>query len=69
MKIVTKLVAASVLALSVAAPAFAAEETTLLERNTYTAGMSVDAMAYAPAHAKTTAKSVVIRDFGISSQS
>ncbi len=69
MKIVTKLVAASILALSVAAPAFAAEETTLLERNTYTAKTSVDAMAYAPAHAKAGAKGTPIRNFGIRSQS
>lgn len=35
MKIVTKLVVASILALSAVAPAFAGEEDTLLERNTY----------------------------------
>ena len=67
MKIVTKLVAASVLALSVAAPAFAAEETTLLERNTYHSNASVDAMAYAPAHAQHAPQTV--RDLGIGSQS
>ena len=35
MKLVTKLVASSILALSAVAPALAAEENTLLERNTY----------------------------------
>ncbi len=71
MKILTKLVAASVLALSVAAPAFAAEETTLQERNTYISTAPLDAMAYAPIHAQSTAKTVVtsVRDFGIRSQS
>ncbi len=81
MKIVTKLAVASVLALSVAAPAFAAEETTLLERNTDTLSTSADALAYAPArtsvagkayaraHAPAAAKSITVRDFGIGSQS
>lgn len=68
MKIVTKLVAASVLALSVAAPAFAAEESTLLERNTYRSATALDAMAYAPAHVPA-AKTGAVRDFGIGSQS
>jgi hypothetical protein len=68
-KILSKLVIASALALSVAAPAFAVEETTLLERNTYTLSTSVDAMAYAPAHAPAAAKSAPVRDFGIGSQS
>ena len=35
MKLVTKLVASSILALSAVAPALAAEENILLERNTY----------------------------------
>ncbi len=71
MKIVTKVVAASLLALSVAAPAFAAEESTLLERNAYHSNASVDAMAYAPTHAHSAAKTVAspVRDFGIRSQS
>jgi hypothetical protein len=64
MKIVSKLVIASALALSVAAPVFAVEE-----RNTYTLSTSVDAMAYAPAHAPAAAKSAPVRDFGIGSQS
>ena len=70
MKIVTKLAAASLLALSVAAPAFAAEETTLLERSTYTSSTGMDAMAqartHAPAHAAVTATTG--RDLGIGSQ-
>jgi hypothetical protein len=67
MKIVAKLVIASLLALSVAAPAFAAEENALLERNTYHSNASIDAMAYAPAHVQHAPKTV--RDFGIGSQS
>ena len=69
MKIVTRLVAASVLALSVAAPAFAAEENTLLERNSYHSNAPVDAMAYAPTHARAPVKAGEVRDFGIGSQS
>jgi hypothetical protein len=65
MKFVTKLAAASVLALSIAAAAFAAEETTLLERSTQSVSTGYDAMAYAPAHAWTAAKT---RDLGIGSQ-
>jgi hypothetical protein len=70
MKVITKVLAASVLALSVAAPAFAAEETTLLERNTYVA-THADAMAYAPApaHVRVTVPSITARDFSIASQS
>ncbi len=68
MQIVTNLVAASVLALSVAAPAFAAEETTLLERNTYVSNAAVDAMAYAPIAAPVAAKTRAGQDFGIGSQ-
>ncbi len=68
MQIVTKLAVASLLALSVAAPAFAAEETTLLERNTYHRAAAADAMAYSPAHAQAAAKTIVVRDFGIGSQ-
>jgi hypothetical protein len=63
MKTFTKFVAASILALSAIAPAFAGEEDTLLERNTYNATTSVrhvrhngvkahhavDAFAFAPA--------------------
>ena len=58
MKTLTKLAAASILTLSVIAPAFAAgEEDTLLERNVYTAQVqhnvkahrAADAFAYAPA--------------------
>jgi len=68
MKIVTKLAVASLLALSFAAPAFAAEETTLLERNTYTVSIPVNAMAYAPTPAKVAAPVVTERDLGIGSQ-
>jgi hypothetical protein len=68
MSIVTKLAAASVLALSIAAPVFAAEETTLLERGTPTVSTGVDAMAYAPAPAATSATNTVGRDFSIRSQ-
>jgi hypothetical protein len=67
MQIVTKLIAASLLALSVAAPAFAAEETTLLERNTYHRAAAADSMAYAPVHAQA-ATTGAVRDFGIGSQ-
>jgi hypothetical protein len=56
MKFVTKLAAASVLALSVAAPAFADEETTLLEGSAQSVSTGHDAMAYAPAHPWTAAK-------------
>jgi predicted cobalt transporter CbtA len=68
MKIVSKILAASILALSVAAPAFAAEETTLLERNTYTQTAPVDARAHAPAPAPK-AQNTTVRDLGIASQS
>ncbi len=69
MKTLTKLVAASILALSVA-PAFAAEENTLLERNTYVqhntvqAHRAVDAFAFAPAGVAANNG----QDFGIGSQ-
>jgi hypothetical protein len=66
MKIVTKLAVASLLALSVAVPAFAAEETTLLERSTHSVSTGAEAMAYAPAHAWTSATPA--RDLGIGSQ-
>lgn len=69
MKIVTKLVAASVLALSVAAPAFAAEETTLLDRNTYVSHAAIDALAYVPARTPAAAKTLAVHNFGIGSQS
>ena len=74
MKTLTKFAVASILALSVAAPALAAEENTLLERNTYVAQQNqyhraqahraVDAFAFAPAGAVATDG----RDFSIESQ-
>ena len=80
MKIATKLVFASFLALSAVAPAFAAEEDTLLEREAYMSNTSAinqhvatkrvqtlrafEARAYAPAGA-SVGESV---DFGIGSQ-
>jgi hypothetical protein len=73
MKTLTKLAAASILALSAVAPAFAAgEEDTLIERNTYTAQVqhnvqahrAADAFAYAPASVATYST----QDFGIESQ-
>jgi hypothetical protein len=74
MKILTKLAAASILALSVIAPAFAGgEEDTLLERNTYAAQnvqhgvqthRATEAFAYAPA----SVANYSTQDFGIESQ-
>ena len=73
MKTLTKLAAASILALSAVAPAFAAgEEDTLLERNTYAAQVqhnvqahrAADAFAYVPASVATYST----QDFGIESQ-
>lgn len=80
MKITTKLVCASFLALSAIAPAFAAEEDTLLEREAYMSNTgtpyqhvapkrvqtlrALDARAYAPAGA-SVGDAV---DFGIGSQ-
>ncbi len=73
MKTLTKLAAASILTLSVIAPAFAGgEEDTLLERNAYTAQVqhnvqtqrAADAFAYAPASNATYST----QDFGIESQ-
>ena len=74
MKSLTKFAVASILALSVTAPALAAEENTLLERNTYVAQQNqyhraqahraVDAFAFAPAGAVATDS----RDFSIESQ-
>jgi len=73
MKTLTKFAVASILALSVAAPALAAEENTLLERNTYVAQhnqyraqthRAVDAFAFAPAGVAATDS----RDFSIESQ-
>jgi hypothetical protein len=74
MKILTKLAAASILALSVIAPAFAGgEEDTLLERNVYAAQnvqhnvrahRAAEAFAYAPASVATYST----QDFGIASQ-
>ena len=73
MKTLTKLAAASILTLSVIAPAFAAgEEDTLLERNVYAAQVqhnvqahrAADAFAYAPASVSTYST----QDFGIESQ-
>ena len=69
MKTSTKIITAAFLALTAVAPAFAAEEDTLLERNTYAvhqtfsarAHRAVDAMAYVPA-------SVEKQDYGIASQ-
>jgi hypothetical protein len=82
MKALTKLAVASILALSAVAPALAAEEDTLLERNTYLytadarpivrhaqhdrANTHRGVEAFASAPAKTT---VYTRDFGIGSQS
>ena len=73
MKTLTKLAAASILTLSVIAPAFAAgEEDTLLERNVYAAQVqhnlqahrAADAFAYAPA----SVSNYSTQDFGIGSQ-
>ena len=75
MKTLAKLAAASILTLSVIAPAFAAgEEDTLLERNTYTVRQvqhngvrsyrAAEAFAYAPASVATYST----QDFGIESQ-
>ena len=73
MKTLTKLAAASILALSAIAPALAAEEDTLLERNTYSvqqvqhnvqAQRAADAFAYAPA----SIANYSTQDFGIESQ-
>jgi hypothetical protein len=69
MKTLTKLAAASILALSAIAPALAAEENTLLERNTYVqhivqAHRAVDAFAFAPAGVAANNG----QDFGIASQ-
>ena len=74
MKILTKLAAASILALSAVAPAFAAgEEDTLLERNTYAAQnvqvnvrahRAAEAFAYVPSSLSTYST----QDFGIESQ-
>lgn len=83
MKIVTKLIAASILALSAVAPALAAEESTLLERNTYYFTLdarpiaqhqqNVDTRAHRGsqmrAHAPAGATSRDVRDFGIGSLS
>jgi hypothetical protein len=76
MKTLTKLAAASILALSVIAPAFAGgEEDTLLERNTYIAQnvqqnvrthRAAEAFAYVPASAANSTYST--QDFGIESQ-
>jgi hypothetical protein len=74
MKTLTKLAAASILALSAIAPALAAgEEDTLLERNTYAAHnvqhnvrahRAAEAFAYVPAAVATYST----QDFGIESQ-
>jgi hypothetical protein len=73
MKTLTKLAAASILALSAIAPALAAgEEDTLLERNTYAqnvqhvahAHRATEAFAYAPA----STANYSTQDFGIESQ-
>jgi len=74
MKTLTKLAAASILSLSVIAPAFAAgEEDTLLERNTYAAQnvqtnvrahRAAEAFAYVPSSVTTYST----QDFGIESQ-
>jgi hypothetical protein len=73
MKTLTRLAAASILTLSVIAPAFAAgEEDTLLERNTYTAQVrhnvrahrAAESFAYAPAGVANYST----QDFGIESQ-
>jgi hypothetical protein len=73
MKTLTKLAAASILALSAIAPALAAEEDTLLERNSYSvqqvqhnvqAHRAADAFAYAPA----SIANYSTQDFGIESQ-
>lgn len=74
MKTLAKLAAASILALAVVAPAFAAEENTLLERNSYSAHQvqqnsakshrAAEAFAFAPAGV-TTYGGV---DFSIESQ-
>lgn len=75
MKTLAKLAAASILSLSVIAPAFATgEEDTLLERNTFTAQQvqhngvkshtAAEAFAYAPASVATYST----QDFGIESQ-
>ena len=74
MKTLTKLAAASILALSAVAPALAAgEEDTLLERNTYAvqnvqhnvrAQRAAEAFAYVPAAVATHST----QDFGIESQ-
>ncbi len=73
MKTLTKLAAASILAMSAIAPALAAgEEDTLLERNTYAQNVqhvvhthrATEAFAYAPA----SVANYSTQDFGIESQ-
>lgn len=80
MKTVTRIIIASVLALSAAGPALAAEEDTLLEREAYTSNVgsldhyvavkrvqerhAAEARAYAPAGASVGE----FNDFGIGSQ-
>lgn len=74
MKTLTKLAAASILTLSVIAPAFAAgEEDTLLERNTYAAqnvqhGVQTHRGAEAFAYAPAGVANYSTQDFGIESQ-
>jgi len=83
MKLVTKLVAASILALSAVAPAIAAEENTLLERNAYVFTLDARPIAQqqqnadvrthrgidALAFAPVGAAPREVRDFGIGSES